>query len=113
MAVVGGAGAVVHRVQPVPGREEHSPAGAGGVGFGGEVLAVVGQGGKPDSAFGQVGRDRDPGGFEFAAQPLVRGGLGAVLADPLGDVFDGVPVAQGSHDLLNCGWIAVEFGQQG
>src|SRR5450759_3499677 len=43
VAVLLGAGAVVHGVQQVPGRKEHSPAGTARVAVGGEVLAVSGQ----------------------------------------------------------------------
>ena len=40
----------------------------------------------------------DPGGGELVEQPLVRGGLGAVLADRLSRVLDVVPAVQGVED---------------
>ncbi len=113
MAVGGRAGAVVHRVQPAPGREEHPPARAVRVRFGGEIVAVVDQGDQPDRPVGQVVGDGYSSRFEFGAQPLMLGGLGPVLADPLRGVLDGVPVTQRRHDLLHGGRVTIEFRQQG
>jgi hypothetical protein len=50
--------------------------------------------------------------LQFRDQPLVLGGLGLVLADPLGHVLHAVPVAQRRDDLLDRGRVAVELGQQ-
>ena len=53
-----------------------------------------------------------PAASRSATQLLVLGGFGLVLADPLGHVLDGVPIAQRRDDLLHGGRVAVELGQQ-
>lgn len=93
-----GAGAVVRGAKQVPGGEERTPAWAGGVSFSSKLVIVVQQLGQPDRPGRQVGADLDPGGGELVEQSLVRGGLGAVLTDPLSLVVDVVPAVQGVED---------------
>src|ERR1039457_4105284 len=106
--MLGGVGAVVHRVQHVPGREICPAPRADAVGLGSEILAVVGQAVEPDRSVGQVGGDLGASGFEFGAHSLVLGGFGTVLPDPLGHVLDGVAAAQCLHGggaRVSCGGV--------
>jgi hypothetical protein len=84
-------------------------AGAGGVGFGGEAGAVVGQAVQPHRAVGEPVGDGDAGGLELGADALVLGGVGSFLADPLGDVLDRVVLVQGAEDPLGGVRVAVDY----
>ena len=77
--------------------------------LGRQVLLVLDQGGQPHRTVRQVLGHRRAGRLQFGAQPLMLGGLGPVLADPLGHVLDGVPIAQRHHDLLHGGGVAVDY----
>jgi hypothetical protein len=84
-------------VERVPGLERRAPAGAGGVGLGGKVGAVVGQGVQPRRPGGQPVGDRDARVGERGQEMFMLGGFGAFLPDPLGDVLDGVALVQGAE----------------
>jgi hypothetical protein len=83
------------------------------VSIGREIHKIVKQPGQMDSTLGQPGGHRDASGFQLGAELLVRGGVGAVLADPLGGVFAGGPVPDRGHHLLQSAGVVLEFGQQG